>query len=67
MKPLRLLRGWLCFQAVMLLPVTLNSPVYCWLLGWAGWYAHGADGVTAPGAHTGSPSHADDPSCSGKG
>lgn len=40
MKTLRLLRGWLCFHAVMALPVTLNSPVYCWLLGWAGWYAN---------------------------
>ena len=45
MKALRRLRGWLCFQAVLLLPVTMNSPVYRWLLGWAGWYAHGADGV----------------------
>ena len=45
MRALRLLRGWLCFQAVMVLPVVLNSPIYCWLLGWAGWYAHGGDGV----------------------
>lgn len=36
-------RGWLCLQLVCALPVMLDSPVYCWLLGWAGWYAHGGN------------------------
>lgn len=40
---LRKLRGWLCFQAVLILPIRLDSRVYCWLLAWGGWYAHGGD------------------------
>jgi hypothetical protein len=45
MMTLRLLRGWLCFHLVLLLPIALTSPAYRWLLGWGGWYAHGADDV----------------------
>ena len=39
----RTIRGWLCFRFVMALPVLLDNPAYCWMLGWAGWYANGGD------------------------
>lgn len=45
MRALRLLRGWLCYRLVLALPIWLDSALYCWVLGWGGWYAHGADGV----------------------
>lgn len=38
--------GWLCFELVMLLPVRMESPVYRWLVGWAGFYAHHPSQVT---------------------
>lgn len=40
---LRTARGWFCYRVVLLLPVNMKSPLYCWLLGWAGWYANGGD------------------------
>jgi hypothetical protein len=45
MRTFRLIRGWVCYRLVLLLPICLNSSVYCWVLGWGGWYAHGGDGV----------------------
>lgn len=43
MNTIRLLSGWLCYRAILLLPINLKSPAYCWMLGWAGWYAHGGE------------------------
>jgi hypothetical protein len=40
MNALRMALGWLCYQAVMVLPVRLNNRAYLWALGWAGYYAH---------------------------
>jgi hypothetical protein len=37
---LRYLLGWFCVHIVVHMPIRLDSEVYCWALGWAGYYAH---------------------------
>jgi hypothetical protein len=40
MSALRFALGWLCFRAVLALPVRMDNRAYRWALAWAGYYAH---------------------------
>jgi len=36
----KLALGWACYRIVLMLPIKMSSPLYCWALSWAGYYAH---------------------------
>lgn len=36
---IKTLLGFICYHIVMVMPWNFNSKLFCWLLGWAGYYA----------------------------